>query len=215
MIPAAHAACNDWLARGVWLRDDLVSNSPMRLPWLKLLGTLVVIWLVAGSVIFFARSAKVTPESFMAYADAHPIAGKSEAERARIIEKMGGQLNQLGYEERREVRMSKGLDAFFKTLNAQEQMRFLELTVPTGFKQMMEALNKMERPKRQMFVNRTLKEMREREGEEPPRRAEDEAAAQKIINQGFKSFYSEASAETKLDVAPLIEEMQKNLQGLR
>ena len=214
MIPAAHAACNDWLARGVWLRDDLVSNSPMRLPWLKLLGTLVVIWLVAGSVIFFARSAKVTPESFMAYADAHPIAGKSEAERARIIEKMGGQLNQLGYEERREVRMSKGLDAFFKTLNAQEQMRFLELTVPTGFKQMMEALNKMTPEKRQKFVEKALADMQKQEGNRPPDGQLD-ANAKKIIDQGFKSFYSDASADVKMDVAPLIEQLQKNLQGGR
>ena len=38
---------------------------------------------------------------------------------------------------------------------------------------------------------------------------------QKIIDQGFRSFYGEASAETKMDVAPLIEQLQKNLQGLR
>ena len=36
----------------------------------------------------------------------------------------------------------------------------------------------------------------------------------KMIDQGFQSFYSDASAETKMDLAPLIEQIQKNLQGL-
>jgi len=42
-----------------------------------------------------------------------------------------------------------------------------------------------------------------------------DANAEKMINQGLKSFYSEASAETKMDLSPLLEQMQKNLQGLR
>jgi hypothetical protein len=35
------------------------------------------------------------------------------------------------------------------------------------------------------------------------------------MDQGFKTFYSEASAEVKMDVAPLIEQLQRNLQGRR
>ena len=37
--------------------------------------------------------------------------------------------------------------------------------------------------------------------------------SQRVIDQGLKSFYSDASADTKLDLAPLIEQMQRNLQG--
>ena len=187
----------------------------MRPFWLKPALLLAAIWLVAGGAIFLARSAKVTPESLTRHIETLKIDEHSAQDRGKAIDKVADQLNHLTYEERREVRMSKKLDVFFRTLAPDEQNRFLDRTLPTGFKQMMEALNKMERPKRQQFVTRTLKEMRERDGGERPRDDEDEAAAQKIINQGFKSFYSEASAETKMDVAPLIEEMQKNLQGLR
>ncbi len=186
----------------------------MRLPWLKLLGALAVIWFIAGTVIYFARSAKVTPESLVAYADTHPIAGKSAADRGKIIGKLAGQMNQLAYEDRRGVRMSKGLDGFFKALTPEEQMRFLDLTLPTGFKQMMEALNKMTPEKRQKFVGKALEDMQKREGERPPD-AQLDANAKRIIDQGFKSFYSEASADVKMDVAPLIEQLQKNLQGVR
>ncbi len=187
----------------------------MRLFWLKPVLLLAAIWLVVGGAIFWARSKKVTPESLTKHIETLQLEGQPANARDKAIEKVADQLNRLSYEDRREVRVSRKLDRFFKTLTPPEQDRFLDLTLPTGFKQMMEALNKMERPKRQQFVNKTLKEMREREGNERPQGGESDAAAEKIIEQGFKSFYSEASAETKMDVAPLIEEMQKNLQSLR
>jgi hypothetical protein len=187
----------------------------MRPLWIKTAAVLAAVWLIAGGAIFWARSNKVTPESLTQHIETLQLEGKSTDTREEAIDEVADQLNRLTYEERREVRVGRRLDRFFKTLTPAEQERFLDRTLPTGFKQMMEALNKMERPKRQQFVTRTLKEMREREGEAPERDPQDEAAARKIIDQGFKSFYSEASAETKLDVAPLIEEMQKNLQGFR
>ena len=140
------------------------------------------------------------------------IAQRGKA-RAEMIEEVAEQMNALGYEERREFRMSRKLDGFFKELTPEEQGRFLDLTLPTGFKQMMESLNKMDPAQRKRFVERSLKDM-QREGENPPDRELD-ANARKIIDQGFKSFYSEASAEVKMDVAPLIEQLQKNLQGVR
>lgn len=179
--------------------------------WLKAALVLAAIWIVAGGAIFWARSVKVTPATVTAYVDAHPIESQSAAERGKIIENLADQMNALSYEERREVRMSKRLDGFFRTLTAEEQGVFLDRTLPTGFKQMMDSLNKMEPAKRKQFVERTLRDMREREGEDP----KIDQNARKMIDQGFKSFYSDASTEVKMDVAPLLEQMQKNLQGLR
>jgi hypothetical protein len=185
----------------------------MRSLWLKALLVLVAIWAVAGGAIFWARSAKVTPESLSRYMEAHSIEGKAGRARSEIIEDVAEQLNALGYDERREIRIGRKLDGFFKALTPPEQSRFLDLTLPTGFKQMMESLNKMEPAQRKRFVERSLKDM-QRDGENPPDRELD-ANARKIIDQGFKSFYSEANAEVKMDVAPLIEQLQKNLQSLR
>lgn len=185
----------------------------MRSLWLKAALILVAIWAVAGGAIFWARSVKVTPETFAKYLGTHSIDGKAGRDREKMIEKVAEQMNALPYEDRRDMRMSKKLDGFFKAMTPQEQGSFLDQTLPTGFKQMMESLNKMDPVQRKKFVERSLKDM-ERDAERPPD-AELDANARKIIDQGFKSFYSDANADVKMDVAPLIEQLQKNLQGFR
>lgn len=189
----------------------------MRLPWIKLVGLLVVIWAVVGGVILWARATRPTPESVTNYLAQNPVRKDQPSnERGDVLEKVAKQLNQLTYEERREVRMSRKLDGFFRELNPEEQNRFLDLTLPTGFKQMMEALNKMTPEKRKLFVKKALDDMKKHEGEELPEdRRQLDANAQKMMDEGFRSFYSDATAEVKMDVAPLIEQLQRNLQGLR
>jgi len=187
----------------------------MSLPWLKFVVVLLAIWAIAGGAIFWARQARPTPDSVMRYLDGHPPT-QSPTERKRLMEKIAAQLNQLDYDQRREVRMSKKLDGFFRGLSSEEQARFLDLTLPAGFKQMMDALNKMTPEKRKQFVDRALTDMKKHEGEEvPEEKRKLDANGQKIIDQGFRSFYSDASPETKMDVAPLIEQLQKNLQSMR
>ncbi|MHA3775354.1 hypothetical protein ACXR0O_27845 [Verrucomicrobiota bacterium sgz303538] len=126
------------------------------------------------------------------------------------MKSVADQLNGLTYEQRREVRMGKQLDKFFRTLSPEEQSRFLDLTLPTGFKQMMEAFNKMDAEKRKRFVDRALEDMRKDGGNDG--RDPDDPHVQKMVQEGLRSFYSDASADVKMDFAPLIEQMQKNLQ---
>ncbi len=183
----------------------------MRTLWLKAALVIAAVWLVAGGVIWLARASKPTPESLERFVEAHPL---TAGNHAKVLETVAKQLNELSYEERREVRLGRKLDGFFRQLDSDEQARFLDLTLPTGFKQMMEAFNKMEPEKRKRFVDKALEEMKQREGEPPPPVA-DESIRQKMVQQGLKSFYSDASAEVKMDVSPLIEQMQKKPAGSR
>jgi hypothetical protein len=182
--------------------------------WIKAALLLAAVWLIAGGVIFLTRQARPTPESLAKLVEKQQLDGQTASQRAEAIQEVADQLNGLSYEQRREVRLSRKLDGFFRGLTAEEQARFLDLTLPSGFKQMMDAFNKMEPEKRKKFVERALTEMKEREGEEPTAGSEDPNVG-KIIDQGLRSFYSDASAEVKMDMAPLIEQMQKNLQGFR
>lgn len=183
----------------------------MRSLWFKAAIILAGVWLIVGGVTWWARNSKPTPASIARYIDEHPMDGKSASERDSVIVAVSGRLNELNYDDRREMRVGRKLDHFYRKLNPDEQGRFLDLTLPEGFKQMMDAFNKMDPVKRKQFVEKALADMKQHEGEEVPKN--DDPNVQKIVQQGMKSFYSEANADVKMDLSPLIEQMQKNLQG--
>ncbi len=185
----------------------------MRPLWMKAVLALAGVWLIVWGTVWLARESKPTPEKLRAYVAGHSLEGTSGKERGRIIEKVEDQLNGLTYEERQHARMGKSLDLFFRSLTPDEQAGFLDRTLPAGMKQMMDALNKMAPAKRKEFVDRALADMKKHEGDAPPQ--SDDPNVQKIVQQGLRSFYSDASADVKLDFSPLIEQMQKNLQSFR
>jgi hypothetical protein len=179
--------------------------------WIKVIALVAIVWIVAGGIIWWMHHTKPTPERLARYLETHSLDGKSGRDRERTIETVASQLNELSYEERREIRMGRKLDGFFRSLSSDEQSRFLDLTLPTGFKQMMDAFNKMEPARRKAFVERALTDLKRDEGGEGPP-PPDDPNVQKIVQQGLKSFYTDASADVKMDFAPIIEQMQKNLQ---
>ena len=44
---------------------------------------------------------------------------------------------------------------------------------------------------------------------------DDKEIFDKVVNSGMRAYYQEADADVKLDLAPLMEEMQARMQGLR
>lgn len=182
----------------------------MKLFALKAALALAGIWLVVAGIVWLARGAQPTPESIRKYIAAHPLDAQAAEMRADTVADVANRLNQLEREPREELRKSGEIEQFFKTLTPEEQVKFLDLTLPAGFQQLMEAFNEMPREKRQRLVENALKRMRE-SGTEPPGDMDGEQAA-KVIDHGLRAYYSAASAETKLDLAPLIEQMQRNLQ---
>ena len=180
--------------------------------WLKILLILCAIWIVAAGAIFFVRSSKPTAQSIAAYIQKHRLDSQTGSSRRKTLDHVTDMLNHITLEERQKLREEGVTPGFFRSLTAEEQSAFLDATLPTGFRQLMESFNTMAPAKRKEFVERALTDMRNREGKEPARNVDDKNT-KKIIDQGLRSFYSESSADVKLDFAPLIEQMQKNLQG--
>ena len=179
--------------------------------WLKTALALAVVWAVAGGGIWWLHATKPPPDSVTAYLDGSALAAKSGRDRARTISRAEDQLNDLTFEQRQTLQRNGSTRRFFLALTPAEQSAFLDATLPADFKQMMEVFNKMDPVKRKQFVGRALEEMKKHAGEGPPPDVDDNVRA-KIVDQGMKSFYSDASADTKIDLAPLIEQMQHNLQ---
>lgn len=189
-----------------------------RIWWLGGLA-LVVVWAVAAIAIRVARAQKMTAEKTVAYVQQHRLAGLDEAGRRKVLEGLADRVNRLTIEERQKFRHDGPMRELYESMSDAERIRYLEMTLPKGMKQMMEAFNTMEPAKRKEIVNRALADLNRARAEAGPD-AEDrlhtrltDQTAQKFINEGMKSFLSDANAETKLDLQPLIEQMQVIMQS--
>jgi hypothetical protein len=179
--------------------------------WLKTGALVAAVWIGAALVIHFASAARPTAASVTAYARSVDLESLQGSARASAIARMEKMMNRLSFEERQQLDRERTGRDFFHKLTPDEQGAYLDATLPTGFQQLMESFNKMDPAKRKQIVNDALARMKEHEGEgrKPP---VDSAIAQHVIDQGLKSFYRDANADVKLDLAPLIEQMQRNLE---
>ncbi len=181
--------------------------------WLKTALALATLWAIAAGSIYWLHASQPTAASITEYLAHTDVAAQSGRDREKTIHRLENQLNDVTFEERQQLQRSGVTRRFFRALTPAEQAAFLDATLPADFRQMMEAFNQMEPAKRKQFVDHALEEMKKHEGEGPPPGMED-GMSQRVIDQGLKSFYTDASSDTKLDLAPLIEQMQRNLQGV-
>jgi len=179
--------------------------------WFKTGALLAGVWIIAAVVIHFASASQPTAASVTAYARGIDLDTLQGAARARAIERMEKMVNRVSFQERQQLDRDHISHDFFRKLSPDEQNAYLDATLPTGFQQLMESFNKMDPLKRKQIVTEALARMKEHEGQ-GPRPGFDSNVAQHVIDQGLKSFYRDASADVKLDLAPLAEQMQRNLQ---
>jgi hypothetical protein len=186
---------------------------------------LAAIWIVAVAGYTIAKNAKVTPEKVRAYTQSVDFRHLSANERAKAIKKLADMLNALSLEERQSLRLDRTAYRWFEQMTEEEKGEFLEATMPTGFKQMLAAFEEMPEDKRRRTVDQALKQMKDaREkmaasGQMPPPGTNSivlsEELRQKVTTIGLKNFYSQSSAQTKAEMAPLLEEMQRMMESGR
>jgi hypothetical protein len=199
-----------------------MSNQRKR-PIFVAVAVIAAIWIVALAGYTVAKNARVTPEKVRAYTGSVDFSTLSAADRAAAIQKLAAMLNALSLEERRQLQLDRTAYRWFEQMTEDEKARFLEATLPTGFKQMLTAFEDMPPEKRQRVVDQAVKGMKDaREkmaagGPPPPRGTNNVVLSadlqEKVTKIGLQSFYSQSSAQTKAELAPLLEEMQRTMQS--
>ncbi len=182
---------------------------------------LVGIWALAGAGFLVARNAKVTAEKVRAYVESVDLAKLSVVERARALQELADKLNRLSREERQRLRLDRTAFAWFEEMTEEEKGQFIEATMPTGFKQMISAFEEMPEERRRRAVDNALRSLREASNRmqggaavvgvtNPPPISEELEARVRTI--GLKTFYSQSSAQTKAELAPVLEELQRVME---
>jgi hypothetical protein len=201
--------------------------SPRWRPILIFALVAVAIWLVALFGYSLAKNSKMTAEKIGAYLHSTDLAKLSGSARGRAIQKLADMLNSLSPEERQRARLERIAWGWFEQMTEDERATFIEATMPTGFKQMLGAFEQLPEEKRRRAVSdalRRLKEARDRlattePGSSPldtnaPPILSDELQA-KIRTIGLKAFYSQSTAQTKAELAPVLEELQRVMESGR
>jgi len=198
--------------------------NPRHKPLAIAAAVLVAVWAVAMAGYVIAKNSKVTGEKVRAYLANTDLSKLKDKDRAKALQRLADYLNQLPVDERRTTRMDREWEKWFKEMNDQEKGDFIEATMPTGVKQMLTAFEQLPPDKRQRAVQESVKRLREArndprlgnqwQGKEapPPLNPELEKRA---AAAGLGAFYSQSSAQTKAELAPLLEEIQRAMESGR
>jgi len=167
----------------------------------------------------------MTATKLRAYAQSVDLSRLSAKERAAAIKALASKLNALSLEERQQARMEGVWERWFAQMTEQEKGEFIEATMPTGFKQMLTAFEQLSEDRRRRAIGESLKrlkEVREKFNETGPPAPGMETNRPPVLTReleeqvrklGLKTFYSESSAQTKAELAPILEELQRMMQS--
>ena len=190
---------------------------------LQALVTLVVVWGVVAGVRAIAGSKRVTADKIEReiaamgledWSDGAPDGQNPAAREARIRE-IAGMFNRLDFAERQRAHQKQVGEQLFDRMSPGEKDLFVDLTIEKSMETFMDALDAMTPRERKKVVEDGLRQIEEgRTAEDIARfREQNEEALSKITNEGLKAYFEKANADTKLDLAPLMEEMDGLLKG--
>jgi hypothetical protein len=187
----------------------------------------VALWVTALVGYSIAKSRHMTVDRIRAYVQSVDLDKLSGAERAKAIRRLSEMLNALSMEERQKARLERLSWAWLAKMTEEEKGTFIEATMPTGFKQMLTAFEQLPEDKRRKTVDDALRRVRQSQTRMQAADSEDgqagtnmpppisEELQAKIRTIGLKTFYGESSAQTKAELAPLLEEMQRVMESGR
>jgi hypothetical protein len=192
------------------------------------LAAVLIIWALALTGYTIAKNSKMTAEKVRAYAESVDLRKLSAAERKKALKEFADKLNALSPEERRQARLDGLASRWFDQMTEDEKAAFIEATMPTGFKQMIASFEQLPEDKRRRAIEDTLRRLKEAQAKTPgsttnafngsgtntPAVLSKELEA-KVRTIGLQTFYSQSSAQTKAELAPVLEELQRVMESGR
>ncbi|GAA5482608.1 hypothetical protein [Haloferula sargassicola] len=185
---------------------------------------LALVWAVVFAIRSYAGSKRVTADNiehaiddadFEDWSQGPSIDGDPELREQKLNE-IAGMFNRLDFSERQKAREDRVGEAMFARLTNDEKERFVDLTLRKSMETFMEAVDAMTPAEREKIVADGLREIEEGRTEEEMQRARevsDELLA-KVTKEGLRAYFEKAGADTKLDLAPLLEAMDGVMKGL-
>jgi hypothetical protein len=197
--------------------------------WLILGSCIVVAGFLAWVKFGAARRENTTADELARYVNSLNMAQLSPARRSAAFKELEEKVNGLSLEERRKWWGDGQWRNWFDQMTETEKGEYIDATLPTGFKQVLNSFEKLSDDRRRRAIDNAMQQLKKTHhlvtdhepghdenmyGTNPPPvlSAELENRARMA---GFKTFYTESSAQTKAELAPLLEELQDQLERSR
>ncbi|HEY3860636.1 MAG TPA: hypothetical protein VGO59_02005 [Verrucomicrobiae bacterium] len=196
-------------------------------PVIFAVAALVGVWLASLGGYALADHFKMTAERLSAFIHGTDFSKLSGDARAKALRELEAKINALSPEERQQGRVDRLWDDWFRDMTEEEKGQFLDATLPSGFHQMLASFEQQPQEKREKAINDAIKRLRQqRETPDPKSKQSDpndtnappvlsDELQQKVTTIGLNAVYSASSAETKAELAPLLEEIQKTMESGR
>jgi len=189
-------------------------------PLLFAVLALIAVWIVALVIFHLAAKTRVTAEKMENYAASVDLNNLSGDARAKAINDFADMANLLSFEERQKWRRADLWRKWFAAMTEKEKLDFINKTLPTGMQQMLDAYGKLPDDQRKRIVDNSLKRMQQ----DGPNNADggfgqngapllSPELEQQARQLGVQQLYMNSSAETKAELQPLLEQMQRQIQN--
>ncbi len=191
--------------------------------WITAALLIALIWTVVAVIMHETDHLVSWPGKVITLVETAPwLTGEtiSAEKRSQYLAGVIMNYQKLDISQRRSLRedAQQSLDKFFASLTEVEQKEYVNRTIEPLFETIDKGLKVMPEEERKRIVTRMRGDMKNLRGKdkEGDRLAEqDREFMEKLIADDPMLFLREAPLKTKMELAPILEDMQTRVQGLR
>jgi len=196
--------------------------KPRRI-WLTATALLALIWSAVAVVMQQTDHLVSWPAKVIELAEKAPwldgVEGTHES-RQQYLDKLITNFNRLDAQQRRSLREDgqEALDKFFASLTEEEQKEYVDRTVAPFLDGLDRGLKLLPVEERKRLVGRMRNDMKSLRGTSPEGERlsdQDREFMETLIAEDPVLFLRDAPTKTKMELAPVLEDMQSRVQGMR
>lgn len=179
---------------------------------------LALVWSAVAATSRLVDASIPTAGKLLAYIGSEPFASEP---RARVVERVASDYVRLPFLQKRELRAAGAggeFESFLAGLTNEEKSDFIERSLPRGFRELLDGFGRMDERERVKNLERSRRELLENIADSPAKLLMETAGPaliKQISEKGLGTFYDSLPPDAKLQLLPMIEQMQNNARQLK
>jgi hypothetical protein len=182
-------------------------------------AAIIAIWLLCWGGYTLARKSRMTAERVTTYQNSLDLDRMSAEERRKALQTLVDKLNALSADERSRWHFDR---EWFRRLTDEEKDRFIDAFLPGEMKRALSFFERLPKEQQQKDIDDAMRDLRQRAANGGRASARGTGATngplvspeldKKIRTMGLNALYSQSSAQTKAELAPLLLEVQRQME---